>query len=324
MAEEESQGDKRLEEYLEADEKYNVVPVPTPLDKETVAKFVRNHVDDKQTGPRMEKLVRLATFCDLRDCVKVFEDVLAKKEHEPDDYARSAAALCAIAWIGNDQEQGDAKTYFHALLGRTKVRPHLRQMAGVCFAFGPKEGTAKLNQWIQSEVDKLEAAWQEHEQNGREQEAEDARRALVALRSNRDSMIARLERANGIRGEIEEMPKPSMRIPKLAKYYIDTSKESTSELSYWSAMKLIRIAEQDAALQPSIAKHFMGMAQTFAKSSQPDEQYKFDLYRARCLRAVEFFDEELDEENREWLDKQDDGGTAALALRPEWKYQGPD
>ena len=64
----------------------------------------------------MRKLARLAEVYDARDCAAAFADILKLTEQNETDFARSAVAVGAIGWLGDDAEWTTAQGYFHGML----------------------------------------------------------------------------------------------------------------------------------------------------------------------------------------------------------------
>ena len=129
--------------FYEADAKYVVAPVPTSLEDQPdrVADFITEHAKPDLSARRAERLARLAIYYDTGSVVRVFAEMLNKRELASQDYSRSAQAVAAVAWIGSAAEWKTAQTYYQRMLHRAKPLAHRQAMLNACDALGPDEGT---------------------------------------------------------------------------------------------------------------------------------------------------------------------------------------
>ncbi|MCP4248189.1 MAG: hypothetical protein GY778_14180 [bacterium] len=309
----------RIAHFLGATAKYALAPVPTPLDRAAAADYIQEHLDKDLPIKQTRRLVRLAIFYGLGDTAEDFSGLLTRTELEAEDYRRSAQALVALAWIGDPQQRNQAQQYFHRMLKRAEVPRDVAEMERVCDAFGTPKDVAQLKEWVKAEADKQRDALAEHEQNKEDDQAEIVGNRLASLEEYLLIDVPRLEQANATRSEVEALTGPP-RIQRLTELYVDVLAKSTERLSFWAAMKLLRLAGQGPSGQGAIAARFEKLAEEYDRKGQAGGQRIVDLYRARCLRAKEFFGEALDQKQRDWLDKQEDAGADPLALRPDWMY----
>ena len=149
--------------------------------------------------------------------------------------------------------------------------------------------------------------------------------------------MKQLEQIFQERARLHSLAKLEEKISALTKLYMGNGEEQ----KYWSAIRLVRIAEDNEGVKKQIGSQFLGLSQTYAvdepRYEELEEKYEEDseaklddveyarlygavLKRERCLYAAEFFEGTLDSTQSTWLKKQDDDGTNLLALRPEWKY----
>jgi hypothetical protein len=112
------------------------------------------------------------------------------------------------------------------------------------------------------------------------------------------------DRALLIRRRIDASVPPAQVQPLVA-YSLAMVTESTPQLSYWAAMRLLRLP----SLNRQIAAEFYA-----AGSARPGD----DLIRARALRAAQYFGYALPEAERQSLAGQPDTGTDPLVLRPHF------
>lgn len=315
-----TQDKERLERYLEVDAKLAMAPVPTPLDRQTALSFIQEHVNEKQSVDRMELLGRLAELHDLRGAARRFADCLNRNEYESDDFRRSVVALRTIARIGDDEQCGEAQRYFRRLRGRAKVPQYVEDMHTVCEAFGPREDTLHQRKWVEGELTNQRSQLEDHNKNNDEDQAEIVRNRIARLEEYLDGGIRRLELENATREKIDALAPPEARPAKLAELYVDATRQSSERLSYWAALRLVRLSAENPSLKGKIADRFLAVARSYAQKVDLERQQEWDTYRARCLRAVQFFGRELDAESLEWLNNQQDSGTDVLAKRPDWEY----
>lgn len=315
MAEQPRKPEERLKDYFEASTKYAGVPVPSGLDSADVVAFVQQHVKPDETVRRMRKLARLAEVYDARDCAAAFADILKLTEQNEMDFARSAVAVGAIGWLGDDGEWTTAQGYFHGMLTRAHhdgLRDVFKQ---ACFFLGPKETTDELKKWAEQRRAVLLARAAKAPQADAEQ--------LELAVDDMDEFIRlelpRLEQSAALRSNMATVSEPASRAARLVALHLREPEQATPQLSYWAALSLIRTAGAQAANRDPIIAECLKAAQRYDKTTAT-RQEEFDIGRATLLRAAVFFGHELGEEDRKWLETQEDSGADVLALRPEWDY----
>ena len=297
----------RLQTWLALDPKYRPTPVPTPLDRAVAVAFVNANVTRTTAVDRMRRLTALAVFYDLRDTAGAFAGVLTGNESAPDDVSRAALALIALAWIGSEAEQAEAQGYFHALQGRADPGLHRDLMLEVVEAFGPREGTAAHRQWIQSAIRALEAEQRRAESTKDVRAARLAEEKINALTEYLDAELGRVEREFERRREISAQD-PSRQVQPLVDLAVAAAPGSSPQLLHWSSMRLLRLP---GALHPRIADEFRRRAAALASGDQA-------LFRARALRAAEYFGANLSAAERQAAASEADAGIDPLVLRPNW------
>ncbi len=311
---------ERLQGYLEADPKYDVAPIPVPVDRTLAARAITERVKPDLPPRTMEKLARLAVFYDLRETAPAFGSVLKLRESEAADYARSAQALIALAWIGDAAQWDYAQRYYRTVQERADPERDRAAMLAVCDALGPRENTDAHRQWISVRLAKVDRELAEAQQKKTPQEnwLENRRNDL---REHLAFTVRDVDRDNAGRLRIAGMP-PETRPQYLAPIYMrDPDLPGISpNLSYWAAMTLIRLAI--SGLRAQIGAEFARIGAKYDNKQAGDRQQAFDLLRARALRAMEFFGQPPDEASKKWLAAQADLGADLLALRPNWRYGG--
>lgn len=321
MATEPASAEQTLQRYLLVEHKYEAGPVPAPIDRAAVVKILQDEVKPGQSVDKMEKLARLAIFYHVEESSEQFLSLFQKRETSPKDVARTAHALRALAWIGNDQQWSQAQRYYHGLLGWIRTQGNLKSMEMACNAFGPKEGTEKLAKWVQEHIDKLQEQLDAVKaQDESDPRARSLKKEVDALKRFHSNRIRRIKEANETRTKIEETTDAGRRAAKLAELYVDTTVTSTDELSFWAAMTLVRWGRQGPHARKNIVKAFQDLAAKYDRKEPLSRQAEFALHRATCLRAVLFFGGELTPEEDEWLEKHEDHGHDILVLRPDWEY----
>ena len=301
-----SHDDERLERFYDTETKYHAAPVPTPLDRSRAAAFVNSKVNRQESAEKLRKLVRLAVFYDLRECAGAFKGLLAGGETKPEEISRSALALIALAWIGDQAQQASAQGYYHGLQDRADIDTQRNLMLEVVEAFGPREGTAYHRQWVQSAIASLA-------QRGRQAEADHntagvrlAREKINALTEYLNIQLPRVDRAFSIRQRIDAVD-PATQVKPLVALALESTSESTPSLAFWASMRLLRLGPNVAG---PIAAEFARQAAALARPGE-------ELFRARALRAAEFFGQALAEPDSEWLAGQPDTLVDPLVLRPD-------
>jgi len=301
-----SHEDERLEHFYQTETKYHAAPVPTPLDRARAVGFVNSKVNRQETPEKLRKLMRLAVFYDLRECARAFAALLAGGETQPEEIARSAMALIALAWIGDAAQQASAQGYYHGLQDRADIDQQRSLMLEVVEAFGPREGTAYHRQWVQGAIASLTQRLRQAQADHNLGAADVAQEKINALTGYLNTQLARVDRTFSLRQRIDQVD-PLTQVKPLATLYVANTTEATPPLSYWAAMRLLRLGPNSAG---PIAAEFSGQAAALASPGK-------ELFRARALRAVEFFGQALNESDSDWLATQQDTQTDPLALRPD-------
>jgi hypothetical protein len=310
--------DLRLTAYLNAESKYAIVPIPTPVDLKAATEFVNNHVKDDLPPEKMAKLARLAILHDLRETAPAFMAVLKKTEQKTADFHRSAWALIALAWIGSQDQLTFSQSYLHQLQARANVWENRLVMLDATEAFGPGEGTDKHRTWVLEEIGRLKSLMNQYTVQNQQIQARGIQTQIDELEEHLNVRVAAVDRSNAIRSLVPGLPIDA-RISRLAALYLGTE-PVTPALSSWAAFTLTRVAKQDNANLVKIAAQFTTVARQHERP-ESERNAQFDLIRARCLRGVEYFGQGLSEPDRQWLKTQKDPGTDLLALRPYWSYR---
>lgn len=291
--------EKRLQAYYQTNTKYQSAPVPTPLDRSSAITFVNTHANAAPPD-KLRKLMQLAVFYDLQETAAAFYGLLKGGENQSIDIFRSAYGLIAFAWIGDPGRQAGAREYFHALQGRADVDLHRAIMLEVVEAFGLPEGTGSHRQWIQTAIGSLQGRLQPGVTVAQEK--------VKRLTEYLNIQLPLVDRTLLIRQRIEAMT-PQQQIQPLVAYSLAIMKENTPPLSYWASMRILRLP---TTLREPIAAEF------YAAISGLSGRTGEDLYRARALRAAQYFGHRLSEEDSQWLAGQPDAGTDPLVLRPRF------
>ena len=310
--------DQRLTAYLNAESKYRVAPIPTPVDLKAATQFVKNHVKDRLAPEKMSKLARLAILHDLRETAPTFMAVLKNTEQKTADYHRSAWALIALAWIGSQDQLKFSQAYLQQLQARADVWENRPIMLDATEAFGPAEGTEKHRLWVLEEIGRRKSLMNQYKVQNKQNEMRGVQTQIDELEEHLNVRVAAVERSNAIRSSVLGLP-IDVRISRLAALYVGTE-PVTPALSSWAAFMLTRVAKQDKANPVKIATQFATLARQHERP-ESERNAQAGLIRARCLRAVEYFGQALKDPDRQWLKTQEDPGTDLLALRPDWIYR---
>lgn len=313
-----SKNDKtRMEAYLQAETKYRIVPVPTPVERVAAVLFVNSELSKAPDAETTEKLSRLAILHDLRETAKGFQAVLRLGEPAADDLLRSVSCLTALAWLGNDEQLAEIRRIYPKMLAKVDWDSQQAMVLRAAYSLGPKEPAETLKMAVRSALGSLDGRLRDLQHakmpNLAEIEMSESRRDRLEEFLNLD--IRRLEQVNGARAALEAQAEAT-RVSELCNLYLADSARATPAQSEWAAYKLVRL---DGALHPTVAREFLALADLNDKSDPP-RQNLIDMSRARSLRAAQYFGAILEAPARGWLAKQKDIGADVLALRPDWEY----
>ena len=301
-----SHDDERLQRFYDTETKYHPAPVPTPLDRSRAIGFVSSKTNRGESPEKLRKLMRLAVFYDLRESAGAFSGMLTGGENQPEDVYRSALALIALAWIGDQGQQAQAQGYYHGLQDRADIDRQRDLMLEVVEGFGPREGTGYHRQWVQTSIAGLAERGRQAKAGHNVAGAKLAQEKTNALTEYLNLQLPRVDRAFSLRQRIEAVDPPTQVKPLITLSLANTP-EATTALSYWASMRLLRLGPNAAG---PIAAEFSSQATALARPGQ-------ELFRARALRATEFFGQALSEPDYDWLAGQPDTLTDPLVLRPD-------
>lgn len=313
---------ERLDAYLEADTRYDVAPIPTPLERVVAEPVCISRITPGAELQVIERLADATSFHDFRKTSPQWKAIIARPyESSPQDYRRSAAAIMALAWLGEPDERAHALNHYTGLLGRADPAKAQDSMAKSCWALAPADGAAGLRAWARREADRLGAELKHTDPN-------QAPGAVQTLESRQDMLMqfanldtARLDRDFAARREIEAMPTPA-RARRLARMYARLDPAPSPDLVWWAALTLNRLPALEPKAAEVIQAEFITIADS-QKGEHGDLQPQFDAIRARSIRACRYFGGVSQPEDLIWAAKQPDPGTDLLVLRPDWEYPAP-
>jgi hypothetical protein len=301
----------RVRGYLAAAPKYVIAPIPTPLERGVAIQAVNDGVRPGQPVEIIRKLVDLAIFYDLRETAPAMQRLLNRGETQSDDFARSALAVIALAWIGDTAQLAAVQEYFRALQERAPVDIRRVPMLEAAATLGTREALGNYRRWVEREIARLQARVSLPGGDGA------AQMQIDELEEHLLVNVAAVEKAGDVRRTVEALPLAE-KIPALAALYIGDATQTNPDLRSWAAMTLVRLPAQ-ANAAPHIAEAFVQLARRY-QAGGARWQAQFDIYRARALRAAVFFGRQLASADQQWLAAREDPGVELLALRPDWKY----
>ncbi len=307
----------RLEGYFHGESKYNVLPVPAPLDRALASAFVLRELPSALDPDAARKLSRLAIFHDLRDTADGFLRLLRLGEPTARDVGRSVAAITALVWIGDQAQTAAARQRYAELLRRDDVEEQRETLLDAAYALGPGEGSAALQQAISASVAGLRFRISELRPPKPVPIVENLESRIDRLGEFSAREIKALDRANGIRQEILADTNSASQISALVVLYLEIHPQATRRLAEWAAYRLLRVSDR--------SKAGVVLLEEAQRHDRKDEarQKELDLVHARALRAAAFLEASLTPETRIWLGTSRDNGTDLLALRPDWPYPPP-
>lgn len=307
----------RLEGYLHGESKYNILPVPAPLNRELASTFVARELPAALDPDTAGKLARLAIYHDLRDTAEGFARLLRLGESTAHDAGRTVAAIAALAWIGDAPQAAAARQHYAGLLRRDDVEELRETLLAAAHALGPAEGSAGLQQAITASVSTLRLRISELRPPNQAGVVDNLETRIDRLEEFSAREIKALDRANGVRRELLAETNAATQIAGLVALYLEDHPQGTRRLSEWAAFRLVRLPDR-----AKVGAVFIEAAASHARV-EPSRQKELDLTRARALRAAEFFEVSLSAEARAWLAARPDEGADLLALRPDWQYPPP-
>jgi hypothetical protein len=310
----------KLTGYLTASTKYNPTPVPLGLPRDEVIEFLRAQVTRTQTAARMRKLLRLAALYDANEAAPTFASILLLSERETVDFVRSAIALTALGWIGDDAQRVTARDYFCRMMPRAPYENLGLEFAQAAFVLDDPACTTALREWAQRHRNATLERADKEKQAGRDGAASTLRMQVADIEEFLNIRMKALEADMGARKKALSLA-PAARAGKIADTYLEIAPEATPRLSEWAAWYSLRASKQQSEADALIAA-FLKAAQRHEKTTDANRD-EFNLARGKALRAAALLGGTLTDEQRKWLEQQEDLGTDILALRPSWKYGHP-
>lgn len=321
---------KRVEAYLEADTRYSVAPIPTPVDPATATLLLLPVIVRTSDAEHLARASRMAVFHDLTGTAESWSKMLAGGEADAQGVNKTAWAVVALAWLGDPAQRVKTAAAYNDLLLRADPEPSQAELTEAALALGTPPALDALKACIERRAAKLEADAKRPEP-GRPPEA--ARH--LSIRADQLLQLVRVQlprwkRALQARARAEAIP-PAPRAAKLAALYCETDPESDTPLVWWSACALNRLAyttdkdgkrQPDPDLRKAIVDAFLAIARTHEKED-PDKQEEIDFTRQRALHAAVFFGGVPTEQERLWLYTRPELGVDLLVLRPDFEYPAP-
>jgi len=321
---------KRVDAYLEADIRYSVAPIPTPVEPATAAAVITPLILRTSDLEHLSRAARLAIFHDLTATAGSWARMLGGGEADADAVGKTAWSIAALAWLGDAEQRARAATAFNELLLRADPERSHAELLEAALALGTTAHRDSLRSCIERRASQLQAESKRPEP-GRPPEAA----AHLSIRADQLLQLVRVQlprwqRSIDVRNRTVALA-PTQRAPKLAALYCETDPESDTPLVWWSACALVRLPfttdkdgrrQPDGDLRTAIAAAFMAIADAHDKKD-PDDQEEIDMTRQRALHAAVFFSGVPTEQEREWLYTRPERGVDLLVLRPDFVYPAP-
>ena len=327
---------EKIKGFISADPKDNPSPIPTDLNHENVLTFLRTNMTLLPSAKELDKYCQLAVFYNLKELEKEFFAILRENEKIKGITRISEISITALLWISPEQLQ-QIQPLYQNMLGRANFPDDSKVVLQSGRALDSPDAVAGIKNWFREKSDALDKQIKHLENQPVQGNIEELKGHQRLLNNYVNNEVKELEKIIQERGKLHSLPRTEEKISALTKLYMGNNEEQ----KYWSAIKLIRIAEDNEEIQKQIASQFLNLSQTYTvdelryeeleKKYQENSEGKLDdieyarlygavLKRERCLYAAEFFKGTLDSTQSTWLKKQDDDGTNLLALRPDWKY----
>jgi hypothetical protein len=327
----------KIKGFFAADAKYDASPIPTTLPREQVLAFTRSKLAHFPSREEVNKISELVIFYNLKETEEAFLKLFQNNMRDRGNLKIACTCIITLAWISETEQQQQLLLNYKNLLQRLSFPEGSANVLRVCNALSSPQAVDMVKSWLQIQANTLEQQIQkpENQQNPGKLSMLKGRQKQIGNIMNDE--MKELEQIIQERSRLHSIPRPEEKISPLATLYMGNNEEQ----KYWSAIKLIRITEDNEEIQKQIASQFLNLSQTYAvdelryeelgKKYEENSEAKLDdieyarLYgavmkRERCLYAAEFFKGTLDSTQSTWLKKQDDDGTNLLALRPDWKY----
>ncbi|MEX2220139.1 MAG: hypothetical protein WD749_15425 [Phycisphaerales bacterium] len=318
---------QRVEAYLEADTRYSVAPIPTPVEPATAVAVVLPRITRAGSAETIRRVARMVIFHDLAATTGAWDRMLAGGEADPHTVAKSAWSVAALAWLGDQERRQRAAKAFGDLLLRADPERSHPDITEAALALGGDEQLQAMRTWLERRAAELEAQSKKPDPSRPPAAAQHLSVRADQLQQIVGMDIPGWKRTFATRAKAAALP-PVPRAAKLAALYCETDEESDTPLVWWSACTLIRLpwkVDQDGKRAPdpelrtAIAEAFLAIARAHERED-PDNQEEIDLTRQRALHAAVFFGGVPTEQERLWLYKRPERGVDLLVLRPDFQY----
>ncbi|MGB2806551.1 MAG: hypothetical protein WBC22_02335 [Sedimentisphaerales bacterium] len=327
---------EKIKGFISADPKDSPSPIPTDLHHENVLAFLRTNMTLLPSAKELDKYCQLAVFYNLKGLEKEFFLILRENEKIKGITRISEISITALLWISPDQLQ-QIQPLYQNMLGRANFPDDSKVVLQTGRALDSPDAVAGIKNWFRGKSDALDKQIKHLENQPVQGNIEELKGHQRLLNNYVNNEVKELEADIQKRASILSIKEQKQLICSLVNMYMGDNEEQ----KYWSAIKLIRIAEDNEEIQKQIASQFLNLSQAYSvdelryeelgKKYEENSEAKLDdieyarlygavLKRERCLYAAEFFKGTLDSTQSTWLKKQDDDGTNLLALRPNWKY----
>jgi hypothetical protein len=313
----------RVNDFLNAETHYKLAPIPAPIDVPTALPICLQHISPAKGPKTLAKLAGLTVLHDMTATAKSWMLVIERPtEVEAKDYDRSAQAVIALSWLGDDEQRSHAASYYTGMLARADPNTAQRPLSQACWAISPADRARGLRRWAEAEIDRLKAdrARPSPARTPAQTRHIETRIDMVSQFANLEA--ARLDREFNLRRAADALP-PIERAKHLVDIYCEVEPSGSAEIVWWAAMSLARVPKADPDRLVVVSERFMSVARAH-EGDFAERQPEFDGTRAKALRGAIYFGAQPTEQEHVWLSEQADAGLDILVLRPDWKYDVPE
>ena len=265
--------------------------VPRGIDPELVSQVIEEELKPDSPSDAYSKTVKILRFYEKSDCLPHIRRVLTGQEKEPDEVARSAYAVQAVAELGKQEEINEAAQYFDAkLAGHPKSIDAIDVLLETLVVLGPNASEARLSKRIADEVNMRKSG---------ENESEEGMRAYQQVAAIQRLKLPQALAAVNAKKKLLAM-NPAERRAELVNIYFGTAPISDDMMIIWAG-RMLRREAMESDPEPIYAAFASEIAH--ADPKKVGEDAMTDTIVNRAAQAIIYLQGRLTKTERELYEK---------------------
>lgn len=291
-----------LESFIFKPDEFTEFIVPRKLSPPKVAQFLNQKISKDTKLKAFLQVEKVAKFYDSFEIVAKYKSFLDKSESSSEDIIRSIVITRIIAVLGDKNDWEFAKKYYEYLIQKIDTVEEFEQIIILHENLGLGKDSAALRGKINSKLKSLEAV----------KETDYSAKTIYAkFKNSLDLKLRQAEEIQAIKDEILAITDRKKRLAEEFKLYLYMDYGVPDFLDPWSSRRIRQEtwAEQPAAQvkrvdAPPLKKDVTDSLRDFLGNLDKQESLppqKQEAVKLRILRAIDFFEGQINEEENSFL-----------------------